>query len=186
MEKVAFKQTFRLCRLSLYFFVFKMYLREACHKFMMGFMRRISILVIVGLLIAGCTGLGANERPVVTLTNLRLLESQGLSMRFAIDLTITNPGPASIPVDGLSWNLELEGSRILTGVSDEIPTLDPYTEVPLSLEASTNLTGMVELVTRLASRQNEQFDYQLQTRLGLSGFRLPVTYTDSGSVSLSR
>ncbi len=149
-------------------------------------MGRFSILVTALWLTAGCTSLGKNERPVVTLTNLRLLESQGLSMRFGADLTITNPGPASIQVDGLSWNLELEGSRILTGVSNEVPTLDPYTEVSLSLEASTNLTGMVELVARLANRQNEQFDYQLETRLGLSGFRLPVTYTDSGSVSLGR
>ena len=115
-----------------------------------------------------------------------MLESDGLSMRFAIDLSITNPGSATITVDGLSWNLELEGSRILTGVSNEVPVLEPFTEVPLTLEASTNLTGMVELFTRLVNRQNEQFDYQLETRLGLSGFRFPITYTDSGSVSLDR
>jgi len=148
--------------------------------------RQTTLLVTVLLLLAGCTGLGINERPVVTLTNLRLLESEGLSMRFAIDLTITNPGPVSIPVDGLSWNLNLEGSRILTGVSNEVPTLEPFTEVPLSLEANTNLTGMVELFTRLLNRQNEQFDYELETRLGLGGFRLPLSYTDSGSISLSR
>jgi len=149
-------------------------------------LKRTSLLIILLLQLVSCAGLGVNERPVVTLTNLRLLESEGLSMRFAIDLAITNPGPVSIPVDGLSWNLDLEGSRILTGVSNQVPTLEPYTEVPLSLEASTNLTGMVELFTRLVNRQSEEFDYQLKTRLGLGGFRLPLTYTDSGSVSLSR
>lgn len=107
-------------------------------------------------------------------------------MRFAIDLTVTNPGPVAVPIDGLSWNLELEGSRILTGVANEIPTLEPFTEVPLSLEASSNLTGMVELFTRLMSRQSDMFDYELRTRLGLSGLRLPITYVDTGSISLSR
>ena len=146
-----------------------------------------SILLLFSLLaFAGCAGLGINERPVVTLTNLRLLESEGVSMRFAIDLTVTNPGSISFPVEGLSWNLELEGSRILTGVTNEVPTLDPFTEVPLSLEASTNLTGMIELFTRLVSQQSEQFDYELRTRLGLRGFRLPITYTDTGSISLTR
>ena len=149
-------------------------------------MKRIILLATLLLQLAGCTGLGINERPVVTLTNLRMLESDGLSMRFAIDLSITNPGPVTIPVDGLSWNLELEGSRILTGVSNQVPVLEPFTEVPLTLEASTNLTGMVELFTRLLNRQSEQFDYQLETRLGLSGFRLPITYTDSGSIALDR
>ncbi|MBT8148214.1 MAG: LEA type 2 family protein [Gammaproteobacteria bacterium] len=149
-------------------------------------MKRVILLVTLLLQLAGCTGLGINERPVVTLTNLRMLESDGLSMRFAIDLSITNPGPVTIPVDGLSWNLELEGSRILTGVSNQVPVLEPFTEVPLTLEASTNLTGMVELFTRLLNRQSEQFDYQLETRLGLAGFRLPITYTDSGSIALDR
>ena len=147
---------------------------------------RSLLLVILLLQLAACSGLGINERPVVTLTNLRMLESDGLSMRFAIDLSITNPGSVSYPVDGLSWSLDLEGSRILTGVSNEIPTLEPFTEVPLSLEASTNLTGMVELFARLMNRQSEEFDYQLRTRLGLAGFRLPITYTDSGSISLSQ
>ena len=90
--------------------------------------KRPIFLFLVLALLAGCAGLGINERPVVTLTNLRMLESEGLSMRFAIDLTITNPGPVSIPVNGLSWNLELEGSRILTGVSNEVPTPAPYTD----------------------------------------------------------
>ncbi|MCB1672662.1 MAG: LEA type 2 family protein [Gammaproteobacteria bacterium] len=154
---------------------------------MPGFVKtRIAYYFVIMLLLASCSGLGINERPVVTLTNLRLLESEGLSMRFAIDLRITNPGPISIPVDGLSWELQLEGSRILTGVSNNVPLLEAYTEVPLTVEASTNLTGMVELFTRLMSRRNDQFDYELSTRLGLAGFRLPITYTDSGSVTLTR
>jgi hypothetical protein len=35
------------------------------------------------------------------------------------------------------------------------------------------------------NRQNDQFDYELRTRLGLVGFRLPITYVDSGSFSLA-
>lgn len=137
-------------------------------------------------MLSSCAGLTESQRPIINLTNLRLLESEGLSMRFAIDLRVTNPGPVSFPVDGLSWELQLEGSQILTGVTNNVPRLEPYTEVPLTLEASTNLAGMVELFTRLMNRQNDRFDYQLRTRLGLSGFRLPITHTDTGSIELTR
>lgn len=158
--------------------------RLSRHLFRQGLTK---LLVLSGalLLLAGCSGLSVGERPIVTLTNLRVLESQGLSMRFLIDLAITNPGSTSFSVDGLSWELNLEGSQILTGVTNEVPRLAPYTEVPLTLQASTNLTGMVELITRLMNRQNDQFDYELRTRLGLGGFRLPITYVDSGSISLA-
>ena len=145
-----------------------------------------TLLLFCLLMLSSCAGLTESQRPIVNLTNLRLLESEGLSMRFAIDLSVTNPGPVSFPVDGLSWELQLEGSQILTGVTNNVPRLEPYTEVPLTLEASTNLTGMVELFTRLISRQNDRFDYQLRTRLGLSGFRLPITHTDTGSIELTR
>lgn len=148
---------------------------------------KTTILFLAFLLVlSSCAGLTESQRPIVNLTNLRLVESEGLSMRFAIDLSITNPGPITYPVDGLSWELQLEGSKILTGVTNNVPRLEPYTEVPLTLEANTNLTGMVELFTRLVSRQNDRFDYQLRSRLGLSGFRLPITHTDTGSIELTR
>ncbi len=147
---------------------------------------KAAFLILLAFWLASCAGLPIGERPVVTLTNLRLLQSEGLSLRFAIDLRITNPGALTFPVSGLSWQLQLEGSQILTGVTNNVPRLEPYTEVPLTLEASTNLTGMVELFTKLMNTSNEEFDYELRTRLGLSGLRLPVTYRDSGSINLIR
>lgn len=137
-------------------------------------------------LVSGCTGLTGIEKPTVKLTNLRLLESSGLSLRFAVDLAVTNTGSVAIPVRGLSWAVSLEGAEILSGVTNDVPTIAPYSEVPLTLEATTNLTGMLGLFTRLMQPRDDAFDYELRTRIGLTGLRLPLEYTDRGSIRLDR
>ena len=134
---------------------------------------------------AGCASLTGTE-PLVKLTNLRILESSGLSMRFGVDLTIANPSPIPVSIDGIAWYFSLEGNEILSGVTSDIPALEPYSEVPLSLEASTNLGGMLGLIAKLANGQDEAFDYELKTRIGLGGLRFPYEHIDSGSINLSR
>ena len=120
-------------------------------------------------LVSGCTGLTGIEKPTVKLTNLRLLESSGLT-----------------PVRGLSWAVSLGGAELLSGVTNDVPTIAPYSEVPLTLEATTNLTGMLGLFTRLMQPRDDAFDYELRTRIGMTGLRLPLEYTDRGSIRLDR
>ena len=151
-------------------------------------LRRLSLIGVgaIGTSLAGCSGYFTNFRPEVKLVNLRLIEAEGVSLRLGVDLSVINTGPVTIPVDGLAWYVSLEGSEVLSGVTNEIAPLEPYTEVPLSLEATTNLTGMISLFNRLLNPADDQFEYELKTRIGLSGLRLPVEYVDRGSINLSR
>ncbi|GEM_PF-4673688 len=66
------------------------------------------------LSLAGCASLqNYFEPPTVSLIGIEILEADGFSIRFGLDLTVQNPNPITIPISGLSLN----GNEVLSGVS---------------------------------------------------------------------
>lgn len=142
------------------------------------------ILLVMMLALVGCSTLGSRlEQPTLKVTSIALGDGHALSQGFRIGLLVTNPNGVDLPVTGMHYTLSLNGQKILSGANNTIPTLVAYSETPVMIEATADILAVARLVRSL-TLADEQVNYQLATKLGLSGWRLPVTIRQTGQLSL--
>jgi len=106
---------------------------------------RVRGLAIIAMLVVltGCAALDKTAPPQITLSDIRMLEGGLFEQRFQVDLRIRNPNDFDLPIDGLTFALELNGSDFADGVSDQRVTVPRLGEAVVPVTASTTLLQMV-------------------------------------------
>jgi LEA14-like dessication related protein len=134
------------------------------------------------LALAACSG-AEPVAPEVRVVDLRLLESSVFEQRFEIDLRIGNPNDFDLPLDGLTFDLEVNGEDFARGFSNERVTVPRLGEERLSVVASTTLLELVRQMQLLAERGD--LSYRIS---GLAYFdslvRRSAPYESEGTFSL--
>lgn len=90
--------------------------------------------------------------PQVRVVDLRMLESSVFEQRFEIDLRIGNPNDFDLPLDGLTFDLEVNGEDFARGFSNQRVTVPRLGEERLTVTASTTLIELVRQMQLLAER----------------------------------
>lgn len=145
-----------------------------------------SALLVLSL--AGCAGLGKTlEPPRVTLAHIRVLEIKAFETIFQIELRVFNTNDIPIEIKGIDCELELNGRKFASGVSNvekKIPSYGTDT-VPITLYSS--VLDMVKGVLRLQNK--EKLRYKLDGRVHLGGGPMipsRVPFKSEGELSLER
>lgn len=145
-------------------------------------------LLILFVLLQGCSTFGPRfETPSINITSLELMESQGLSQRFKIGLVLTNPNAVALPIHGMSYTLSLNGFKLINGVSNDLPKVAAYSEVPITLEASTDLFAALRFLNSLASESaRDMLQYQLDAKIDFKGLRPVMNVRHDGVIQLQQ
>jgi len=145
-------------------------------------MRRL-LLIVVTLGLGACAGLVGREPVQVNLVGIEALEGQGLELRMALKLRIQNPNDAPVDFDGVSLQLDVQGSNFATGVSDQRGSVPRFGETVLVVPVSVSGTSVLRQVFNFATGDRSKVGYELRGRLagtGLSGVR----FGSSGEIEL--
>jgi len=134
------------------------------------------------LALAACSG-AEPVAPEVHVVDLRLLESSVFEQRFEVDLRIGNPNDFDLPLDGLTFDLEVNGEDFARGFSNEKVTVPRLGEARLSVVASTTLIELVRQMQLLAERGD--LSYRISgTAYFDSLVRRSAPYESEGTFSL--
>ncbi len=138
------------------------------------------------LAMAGCATLRPSfETPTVTVNSIRLLPSGNIVPQFEIGLHIVNPNRSALNLHGIAYTLSLDGYKILTGVANDLPTIEGYGQGDITLIAATNLISSIRLISDLVSRSRDAITYDLDAKMDLGGI-LPVLHVnESGEIDLA-
>ena len=143
-------------------------------------LRGCSIL-LCALWLGGCAGLQSYpETPRVSLVSIQPLEMQMLEQRFMLQLRIMNPNDVEIPVEGLSYALEINQREFAYGVSQQAVNIPPYGEALLQVEVVSNLLNVVRQLQQAGDSTGDGgLEYRLHGKIGLAGLRgrLPFEYS---------
>lgn len=141
-----------------------------------------SLLAVLLLVLAAC-GTVEPVAPQVRVVDLRLVESSVFEQRFEIDLRIGNPNDFALPLDGLTFDLEVNGAAFARGFSDQRVTIPRLGEGRVSVSASTTLVEVVRQMLLLAERGD--LTYRLKGQAFLNSLqRRSVPYQSEGSFRL--
>ncbi len=142
--------------------------------------------VPVLMLLAGCAGMqGGFEQPTVTVSSFRMLPSNTAVPRFEIGLQISNPNRTELRLQGIVYNIDLEGHRILSGVSNQLPVIPAYGTGDVLLQASPDLLSTIALFSDLFSQRRDSLQYTLDANIDIGSRFRRVHVERSGEVPLS-
>jgi len=147
----------------------------------------------VGLFIAcisvlfGCSTLQPKlEQPTVKVANLQLLPAQGLSQPIEVSLLIANPNDRDLTLRGMSYTVGIENFDVLSGVSDQLPTLTAYQETPVKVVVTANVLQLVRLIEHFGRNGvKENINYNFSAKLDFSAWLPALRVNEKGSIPLA-
>jgi len=146
---------------------------------------RSLVCLVLFVAISGCAGLEPGfETPTVGISSFRVLPSTGVAPRFEIGLHIVNPNRSELKLEGLVYSVSLDGHKVLTGVSNNLPVISAYGEGDVLLVATTDLLNSVSLFASLMQQQKDTFSYELDAKLDIGAFRPRIHVVKKGELSL--
>lgn len=132
---------------------------------------------------ASCGAIEDAQPPQVGLADLRFLEGGLFEQRLLVALRIGNPNDFDLPLDGMTFELELNDQPFATGFTDQPVTVPRLGEVRVPIVASTTLLDMVQQALVLGRRADLSYRVSGVAYLrGVTGRTLP--YEKSGRLRL--
>lgn len=148
----------------------------------MGHFRAVAGLLAL-LVLAACAQIGEMRSPQVHVVDIRLLQSGLLEQRFRVELRIGNPNDFDLPLDGLTFELDLNGRRFAEGFTNQAVTVPRLGEARVSVDASTTLIDMMAQALILGERA--ELSYRIEGVVYLRGLaRRQVPYERGGRLRL--
>ena len=139
-------------------------------------------------LLVSCAALNPKlQHPDVKLAGLRLLPAQSLLQRhIAIDLNIYNPNKQDLSVRSINYTVDIEKIKLLTGASDQVPTLKGMQDTAVTLEVSVDLIQALRLIEHFShSGVVDKVNYNFAAIIDFSAW-LPSMHVDKqGALPLS-
>jgi len=139
------------------------------------------------LIVSGCASMSMPfEAPTVKLVSVKLLPSDSLEQRLAIGLRVTNPNSVPLNLVGMKYSLRLDGYNLISGVSNDIPAIESYSDTSVEVIATVDWLNGLRLLQSLLAKPNYSVSYELDAKLD-PGLLLPAFHvTERGMVDLDQ
>lgn len=146
--------------------------------------RYILIQLVTVILLSACATMPSDfEQPSVSVTSFIPKSSTGLTPQFDIVLHITNPNRNPLALQGLSYSIHLDGNKVMSGVANDLPEIEPYGETDVELNATANLLGGFKLITGLMNDNNKgHIEYEFKARLDIGRFKPRIEVSKKGKL----
>ena len=147
----------------------------------------LALWVLCLVALTGCASLAPQmDPPKVTLDSFKSLPAAegGGGPRFEIKLRIQNPNEQTLDISGISYSVELLGRELISGVSNDVPKIEGYSEGVVTLDASLQLFQMLKLLASLGQNQGDALEYRLSAKIDFRGLVPTQRVEETGTIDL--
>ena len=148
--------------------------------------RRDFLLAGGALMLAACSALPIGlQAPKVSVADIRLAGGGLLEQRFRLTLRVHNPNDRDLPLDGLSFVLELNDLEFAQGASNRPVMLQRLGDTLVEVEGISNLATVLQQLqqTRPGPDGREAVGYRIHGRL-VSGAMGSIPFDRRGEIAL--
>ena len=125
-------------------------------------------VLAIGLLLAGCAGLGKPlEAPRVSLADIRVEDFTGFETVFQIQLRVINTNDVDLKVKGIEALLEINGQPFATGVSNTPVKIPSFGTELVTVAVYSSVIKMFKSVYGL--QEAEELKYRLNGKVRVAG-----------------
>jgi LEA14-like dessication related protein len=143
---------------------------------------RLSYALLV-LTLTACSSLIPREPPLINLAGIEPLPSQGLELRFALQLRIQNPNDQAIDFNGIALDLAVNNQPLASGVSDQSGQVPRFGEVVISVPVSISAFSIMRQAWAAEGYKSAAgLPYSLHGKLA-AGLFGGAEFNDSGTLN---
>lgn len=149
------------------------------------YFKKYLLPLIILLLFSGCAQLQSGwEQPVVSIRTFEAVPTEGVVPQFKIGLHIVNPNRTPLILKGMSYNISLEGHKLLTGVANKLPEIPAYGEGTVELTAIVDVFSGIRFFTDLVrNQQRDKIAYSFNAKLDAGALHPLIRVSEKGSFS---
>ncbi|MCQ4294236.1 LEA type 2 family protein [Pseudomonas stutzeri] len=146
---------------------------------------RLLLIALLAFALGACAALSPRDPLNVQVAGIQPLQGEGLELRFMVRLRLQNPNEAAIDYNGVALDLEVNGRRLASGVSDQSGTVPRFGESVLSVPVTISAFSAARQALGLAEHVGlDEVPYVLRGKLagGLFGTQ---RFVERGTFDLS-
>ena len=144
----------------------------------------VEAILLAVLLMGGCAGMGIRT-PSVTVASIEVIEAGLFEQRLAFKLRVLNPNNVEIPINGLSFEVELNGEPFAKGVSDKAVKVPRMGEAMLDVTAVTGFVGIIRQIQGLSRGNIDALFYRIKGRL-MTGSSYGLNFDERGRLEMPK
>jgi len=122
------------------------------------------------------------QAPHLSVINVTLLKGDLWHQELKVRMRVQNPNDRPLPVQGLTYVLDLDGQELAHGQSDASFVVPPLGEADFDMSVSANMAGVL---VRVLAQGPTPVEYHLTGRISLSaGLLRNIPFDERGSFRL--
>lgn len=136
------------------------------------------------LLNSGCATLQNREPIQVIIAGVEPLQGEGMEWRMLVKLRVQNPNDTPLDFNGVSVQMDVQGKRFATGVSDVGGSVPRFGETIVDVPVSISVLGIArQAVGAMSNEYHGKLAYEMTGKLARSAFN-SVRFTSKGAFTL--
>jgi len=142
-------------------------------------------LIALVLLLLGCAALYQSmERPRINIANIMPRDIKLFEQVFDLEIRIQNPNNTPLEVNGLAFELELNGKRFATGVSNQSLVIDRLSSDVIHVEAITTLVGVLRQIAEYQETPIPRVGYRIMGSIYSGSSNVKLRFDDYGEIKI--
>ena len=141
--------------------------------------RLLAAAAVIVATFTGCAGVPPGmQPPTVTIADFGVGNAGLFEQQFNLRLRIQNPNPDDFRVDGIAFDLDVNGQPFAKGVGSQTVTVPRYGSGFMPVEAVSTLGGLLKQFGRVPDSDKAVFKYRIKGQLSIvGGSRVPFEET---------
>ncbi len=147
---------------------------------------RSALLAVLacGFLLGGCASLQGRQPVQVIIAGVEPLQGEGLELRMRLKLRIQNPNDLPLEYNGVSVQMDVQGKRFATGVSDATGSVPRFGEALVEVPVNISVLRVArQAIDVMADEYRGKLAYEMTGRLAGPAFN-SVRFKSQGEFTL--
>lgn len=142
------------------------------------------LLALGALQLGGCASFLRHEPVQVVVAGIEPLQGEGLELRMLVKLRIQNPNEVPLAFNGMSLQLDMQGKRFATGVSDMAGSVPRFGEAVVAVPVSVSIFNVArQAIGAMTEEYRGPLAYEMTGKLAGPQFG-GVRFRSSGELNL--
>ncbi len=148
-------------------------------------MKYFSVFLLL-LVLSGCASVVPQpDQFKVNISSMRMLESTLMEQRFQISLRVMNRGREAVSIDGMSFDIELNGKDFASGVSNKKVSIPAFSEGIVSVNVTSTIFGIIRQLHGMQQNKPKTFQYQISGSIYPTNSLLSIPFKEEGEIDLN-
>jgi LEA14-like dessication related protein len=146
----------------------------------------VAAVVVAVIDVPGCSlFMPKFTTPELSIVGIEIGRSNLFTQHLDVRMRVDNPNDRELPVQGLSYQLFVEGEEVARGVSEASFTVPPLGEAEFDMQVTANLAGALLTLLSQTGARSGVVQYRIVGKVELSrGLLRSIPFEQHGSVTL--